>query len=1130
LKVKRLDELMDKLRPYLTEYLEMNETEFTATHFTCPQRSAHRNNDYKPSAAYFPNKDSWKCFSCFKGDTPIFTDKGLIDIKNIKIGDNVLSIDGNFHKVKNVFKKNYNGNFIDIRATLPYYVQPTDYHNMYYVKKDSHNLYYRDYSIYKKPAKDLIVGDYLITPIVKFPNNNLENTYLNFDNNITNCKRTLRVKIDKEFCKVLGLFIAEGNTNGKRASVFSFHEDEDNLMQIIENFAKRYGLLARRYYAKKSKGAKVIICNAKLARWFKENCGHTAKNKKIPSFFLSLPKEFLKEIITYIYLGDGYKISNRQFSITTISKELAYQLYLLGVLFYWYPSIYIDLAHWGKKDNIFRQTVYTIHLRTIELKGSGRFSHKNYKTGGFYLKTNNEEYYCKRIREIKKYKEEAIVYNIEIEDTHNYLINGIAVANCNEAGDIFSACHFIEGRPLTGQGFITDNVLYLADKFGIKYELEDYSPEEKKKEELYKALEDACKICNQVIKVDNEKTLKVREYVSKRQWEGLVDMFQFGYCNYDKLIELLKKKGHTEETLKEVGLIPSTESKGNQAKYLLDDRLLFPIKNHYGRTVGFASRALDENSNGQKYLNSRNTVLYNKTNVLFNLDKARLNSDIYVVEGYADVFTLYKYGIKNVVALCGLSFNEERYKVLVKQGITKIIFTLDSDSAGKQALTRIIDKDIKGLQGINLFVKEIPSPYKDVDELLVKEGVEAFKAIKELSIFDWKLALLEKDVENEFLKNDAIKLIVLESDYTIKEKLCQRLAKVLDVSKEAVKKETEKHDLLDKGRRLITSEDIQEEDKCFERVLSDWDRGVWNRQGNLLGLKADKFPLFVKKMDGIQNMFYILAGETNLGKTTMLLNLAMDMLKSNENLFILFFSIDDSLGQLLPRIVSLNTGVPINAIANPKFKIKLREDLSEEEKEKLLKLRGEEIERLKSISDRFAIKEESEAKRIEQLSKYIKIYKKLSEGKQLVVFIDNLHRLTSYKKAETRELFMMISDQLKYWKNQYDIPVIATAELRKTNNVKRPIGDDIKECVDLQFDADFVGLLYGDYYKNPNTTLKFVRDINAEDAYGPIVELNVIKNKTSSFKSRLYYKFYPEISKFTECTENERQEYLEHGF
>ena len=702
--------------------------------------------------------------------------------------------------------------------------------------------------------------------------------------------------------------------------------------------------------------------------------------------------------------------------------------------------------------------------------------------------------------------------------------------SCQESGDIYTAAHYLEGKPLTGQGFITDNVLYLADLFGIKYEVEEYSPEEKKKEELYKALEDACKICNQVIKVDNEKTLKVREYVSKRQWEDLVDIFQFGYCNYDKLIELLKKKGHAEETLKEVGLIPSAESKGNQAKYLLDDRLLFPIKNHYGRTVGFASRALDENSNGQKYLNSRNTVLYNKTNVLFNLDKARLNSDIYVVEGYADVFTLYKYGIKNVVALCGLSFNEERYKILVKQGITKINFVLDSDSAGKQALTHIIDKDIKGLQGINLFVKEIPSPYKDVDELLVKEGIAAFKSIKELSIFDWKLALLEKDVENEFLKNDAIKLIVLESDYTIKEKLCQKLAKVLDVSKEAVKKETEKHDLLDKGRRLITSEDIQEEDKCFERVLSDWDRSVWNRQGELLGLDAKKFPFFIKKMDGIQNRFYIISGDTNWGKSAFLLNLALNIIESNENVFVLFFSVDDSISQLLPRVLALDTGIGINILDNPKFKIKYNDKLSEEEKEKLLTTRSKSLEKFKVLSSSFAIKEESQAKRLDQLAKYIKIYKKIAEGKQLVVCIDNLHRLKAWKAQEVRELNMEISDTLKYWRTTYDVPIIATSEIKKINSSRRLIMDDIKEAKDYQFDADFVGLLYNDYYTNPNTKLKFIRDVNSEDAYGPIIELNVQKNKTSSFKNRVYFKLYPEFSKVIECTENERQEYLEHGF
>jgi len=83
---------------------------------------------------------------------------------------------------------------------------------------------------------------------------------------------------------------------------------------------------------------------------------------------------------------------------------------------------------------------------------------------------------------------------------------------------------------------------------------------------------------------------------------------------------------------------------------------------------------------------------------------------------------------------------------------------------------------------------------------------------------------------------------------------------------------------------------------------------------------------------------------------------------------------------------------------------------------------------------------------------------------------------------------------------------------------------------DLQFDADLVGLLYNDYYTNPETALKFVVDINSPDAYGPIVELNIVKNKTSDFKSKLYYKFHPKLSKFIECTEPERRGYLEQSY
>ena len=119
---------------------------------------------------------------------------------------------------------------------------------------------------------------------------------------------------------------------------------------------------------------------------------------------------------------------------------------------------------------------------------------------------------------------------------------------------------------------------------------------------------------------------------------------------------------------------------------------------------------------------------------------------------------------------------------------------------------------------------------------------------------------------------------------------------------------------------------------------------------------------------------------------------------------------------------------------------------------------------------------------------------------------------------------MGISDSLKLWKTQYDIPVIATAEIRKTLGNKRPVGDDIKEVKDLQFDADVVIMLFSDFYINKNTTLSFLTEEvlpEGVDPLRPLVELNIIKNKTSSYKKRLYYKFYPEYSKFVEMTEDE---------
>jgi DNA primase len=330
--------------------------------------------------------------------------------------------------------------------------------------------------------------------------------------------------------------------------------------------------------------------------------------------------------------------------------------------------------------------------------------------------------------------------------------------SCEVAGDIFTAANLLEGKPLEGKEFVTDNVLYLAELFGESFEVEDMTEEDLRREDLYKALEDTCKLACTVLKQDSEKLDEVKAYIEKRGWADLIEEFDFGYCSYDKLITVLKKKGHTEDTLRDVGLISPKEASGQYEKYLLEDRLIFPIRNQYGKIIAFGSRLIRDpkNDKEQKYLQSRNTTMYTKGKTLFNLDKARLSNKVYIVEGYADVFTLYKHGIDNSVALCGLSFGEDKYKALVRNAVEDIVFCLDNDTAGRNALERILDKDLKGLKGIAVSIKIFPADceHKDVDDFITAEGIEAFNELAELSVFDFKLKQLDKDVKDVILKND----------------------------------------------------------------------------------------------------------------------------------------------------------------------------------------------------------------------------------------------------------------------------------------------------------------------------------------------------------------------------------------
>jgi len=184
-----------------------------------------------------------------------------------------------------------------------------------------------------------------------------------------------------------------------------------------------------------------------------------------------------------------------------------------------------------------------------------------------------------------------------------------------------------------------------------------------------------------------------RGYVERR---GLtpdtVELFQLGYApeSWDALSNYLMGKGYAMSDLHAAGLIIEREGGGYYDRFR--NRLMFPIHDLKGSTIGFGARALDDSM--PKYLNSPQTLLFNKSETLYGLDLARdtirQTGTIVVVEGYMDVITAHQHGYKNVVASLGTALTEAQLR-LARRFTKRFILALDADAAGNQATLRGIE-------------------------------------------------------------------------------------------------------------------------------------------------------------------------------------------------------------------------------------------------------------------------------------------------------------------------------------------------------------------------------------------------------------------------------------------------------
>ena len=235
------------------------------------------------------------------------------------------------------------------------------------------------------------------------------------------------------------------------------------------------------------------------------------------------------------------------------------------------------------------------------------------------------------------------------------------------------------------------------------------------------------------------------KYLEQRKLnKDIIKEFQIGLALKEKdyLYQILKSKKYSDEDISKVALV-------NFDKYPYDNftnRIMFPLHDIKCNLIGFSGRLYDK-TDGPKYLNTRETVIFKKGEMLFNYYKAktfiRNEKQVIIVEGYMDAIRLFSSGIKNVIAIMGTSLTKEQINIIKKLN-SEVVICLDNDQAGLKATYEIGN----ALKEYNIEIKVIRlSGNKDPDEYIINQGVDAFRnnLKNPLKFFEFSLNYLKNN-------------------------------------------------------------------------------------------------------------------------------------------------------------------------------------------------------------------------------------------------------------------------------------------------------------------------------------------------------------------------------------------------
>lgn len=333
--------------------------------------------------------------------------------------------------------------------------------------------------------------------------------------------------------------------------------------------------------------------------------------------------------------------------------------------------------------------------------------------------------------------------------------------------------------------------------------------------------------------------------------------------------------------------------------------------------------------------------------------------------------------------------------------------------------------------------------------------------------------------------------------------------------------------LKDEGMEFNEETQVSIEDffNTSDSIYDEFEEYVMNK-GN--GFSCPHFKMFDEKMEGLESGLYMFAGESNSGKTALMMNLMMDFCTNKENnLFGVYFSLDDTRNELIPRIIAMYKDIPISVGSKPKRYMDII-DANEEgrtECEDLLEKRRDGIKWLRSLNECFRIEDSNRITCGEQMIDYLRKLKTYlatyAPEKSIIVAIDSMSDITFSSKhfKSDKELNDYIAKEVKNWSVELDIPIFGSLHLRKIEQNRRPNIADVKESGRYAYEASFLGVVYNDVSRNKQSATLFTNNPHT-GLKDPVIELDWAKNKKSSFKGRTYHYFNPNHSLVRECDED----------